>query len=98
MVPTGKLLPILKTSKNGRLRSIDLEMNLFKEARLPTSLSAPFFDFSDSIRSMASILCGFSSIPYVDTRHPRIFPFFTPNTHFLGFSSKLALRKLAKVS
>jgi hypothetical protein len=59
-------------------------MNLFNEANLPVSLCAPFLDFGGSIRSIASILFGFASIPFIDTRHPRNFPFFTPKTHFLG--------------
>jgi hypothetical protein len=43
-------------------------------------------------------LCGFASIPFVDTRQPRNLPLFTPNTHFSGFSFRLALQKLAKIS
>jgi hypothetical protein len=86
------------TSKNGKLHSVDLEMNLFKEANLPSNLSAPFLDFGGSIRSIASILLGFASIPFVDIRQPKNLPFFTPKTHFSRLSFKPAFLKLANVS
>jgi hypothetical protein len=73
-------------------------MNLFNDVILPANLWAPFLHFGSSIRSIASILCGFASIPFVDTMQPRILPFFTPDTHFLGLSFRLALWKLVKVS
>jgi hypothetical protein len=83
---------------NGKFLSTDLEMNLVNDASLPVSIWAAFLVLGGSIRSIASILLGFASIPFVDTRHPSNFPFFTPKTHFLGFSLRLAFLKLANVS
>ena len=47
---------------------------------------------------MASILFGLASMPFVDTRQSRNFPFLTPKTHFSGFKLRPALLKLANVS
>jgi hypothetical protein len=87
------LLPIL-----GLTLSTDLEINLFNDANLPGNLWAPFLDFCGSIRSIASILLGLASMPFVDTKQPRNLPFFTPNTHLSGFSLRPALLKLANDS
>jgi hypothetical protein len=73
-------------------------MNLFKYVSLPVSLLAPFLVFGGFIRSIAYILLGFASIHFVDTRHPRNFPVFTPKTHFSGFNLRPAFLKLANVS
>ena len=86
------------TSKYGKFLSADLEMNLLKDASLPVSLWAPFLVLGGSIQSIASILLGFASIPFVDTRHPRNFPFFTSKTIFSGFSFRPAIMKLVNVS
>jgi hypothetical protein len=48
--------------------------------------------------SIASILLGFASITLVDTTHPRNISFFTPKTHFSGFSLRPTLLKLTNVS
>jgi hypothetical protein len=71
---------------NGKFLSADLEINLFNDASLPINLLSPFLDFGGSIRIIASILFGLASIPFVDTRHPRNFPFLTPKTHFSGLA------------
>jgi hypothetical protein len=86
------------TSKNVKFLSADLEINLFNEANLPVSIWVPFLDFGGSIQSIASILFGLASIPFVDTRHPRNFPFFTLKTHFSRLSLRPAILKLANVS
>jgi hypothetical protein len=62
-------------------------MNRFKDASLPVSRWAPFFVLGGSIRRIASILFGLASIPFVETKQPRNFPFFTPKTHFLDSTS-----------
>jgi hypothetical protein len=93
-----KTLVDFNTSKNGKFLSADLEINLFNEVNLPISLWAPLLDFGGSIRSIASILFGLASIPFVDTRHPRNFPFFTMKTHFSGLSLRPSFLKLANVS
>jgi hypothetical protein len=95
LVPIGRL-PLTSTSKNGMFLSVDLEMNLFNYASLPVNLWAPFRDFGGSIRSMASILLGLASMPFVDTKQPRNFPFFTPKTHFSGFNLRPFLLKISK--
>jgi hypothetical protein len=74
------------TSKNGRFLSVDLEMNLFSDASLPTNLWAPFLDFSGSIQSIVSILLELALIPLVETRQPKNFPFFTSKMHFSGLT------------
>ncbi|WP_266194711.1 hypothetical protein, partial [Salmonella enterica] len=66
----------------GKFLSADLDMNLLRDVSLPVSLWAPFLVVGGSIRSIASILFGLASIPFVETKHPRNFPFFTPKTHF----------------
>jgi hypothetical protein len=73
-------------------------MNLFNDANLPAKRRAPFFEFGGSIRRIALILLGLASMPFVDTRQPRNLPFFTPKTHFSGFSLRPACLKLANVS
>jgi hypothetical protein len=73
--PTETLLLI---SKRQRMESFALwisKQNLFKEASFSASLQACFLDFGGSIQSIASILCGVASIPFVDTRHLRNLPF-----------------------
>jgi hypothetical protein len=47
---------------------------------------------------MALILSGFASMPLVETRQPRTFPFVIPNTHFSGLSLSLSLHMFTKVS
>jgi hypothetical protein len=47
---------------------------------------------------VALILSGLASVPFVDTGHPRTFPFVIPNTHFSGFNLSLASHMFAKVS
>jgi hypothetical protein len=39
-----------------------------------------------------------ASILFAEIRHPIIFPFVTPNTHFSGFNFNPTLLVLAKVS
>jgi hypothetical protein len=46
----------------------------------------------------ALILSGLVSMPFVDTKQLRIFPFIIPNMHFSGLSFNLASRMFAKVS
>jgi hypothetical protein len=84
--PHWKTSADFSPSKNGKFLSTDLEMNLFNDVSLPVKLRAPFLDFGCSIRSIASILLGLASIPFVDTRYPMNFPFFILKTHFLDLA------------
>jgi hypothetical protein len=96
--PHWKTSAHFSISKNGRFLSADLDMNMFNDASLPASRWAPFFVLGGSIQRIASILLGLASIPFVDTKQPRNFPFFTPKTHFSGFNFRPACLKLANVS
>jgi hypothetical protein len=87
-----------KTSKNGKLHSADLEMNLFSEASLPVSCCIDFLDVGGCICKIASIFVGFASMPLADTKHPKNFPFSTPKMLFSWFSFRHALLKFLKVS
>lgn len=59
----------------------DFVLNLFNDASLPASLWAPFLVFGGSIWSIALIFMGLASIPLVDTKQLRNFPFLIP-AHF----------------
>jgi hypothetical protein len=54
--------------RKGRLRSADLEMNLFKAANLPVSRWTSLADCGDVMLMIAWILVGLASIPRCDTR------------------------------
>jgi hypothetical protein len=88
----------LSTLKNDRLRSTSFKINRFSEAIRPVSFCTSFLLYGGCIWVIALILSGFASMPFVDIRHPRTFPFVTPNTHFSGFNLCLASRMFAKVS
>jgi hypothetical protein len=45
----------------------------------------------------ARILSGLASMPFVETKQPRTFPFVIPNIHFSGLSFSLASRIFLKV-
>lgn len=86
------------TSKNGRLFSGDLEIILLSAARWPVSLCTAFLFVEGSIWSTASICVGLASIPFLETRQPRNFPFSIRKILFSGLSLRPALRKLMNVS
>jgi hypothetical protein len=93
------IVPLLFSAlQNGRLRSADLEMNLFKAATRTFNFWMSFLVLGSSISLIALILSGLASILLAEMNHPKIFPFVTPNTHFSGFNFKPALLMLMKVS
>jgi hypothetical protein len=47
---------------------------------------------------MALILSGLATIPFTDSKQPKILPFCLPNTHISGLSFNCALHILVKVS
>jgi hypothetical protein len=47
---------------------------------------------------MALILSGFSSMPFVETKHPSTLALVTPNMHFSRLSLSRTLHILANVS
>jgi hypothetical protein len=47
---------------------------------------------------MALILSGFASMPFVESRQSRTFPFVIPNIHFSRLSLSHASRIFVKVS
>jgi hypothetical protein len=51
------------------MRSIDLEMNLFRATRIHVNLWTSFGDLGDCISIMASILYGLALIPLCNTRY-----------------------------
>jgi hypothetical protein len=51
-----------------------------------------------SIFRIAYTLSGFGSIPFADTMHPRILPFWTPKVYFLGFNFKFSFLRFVNVS
>ena len=59
---------------NGKLRSAERGMNLFRAAILPVSFCTSLIDFGSSMLHRAAILSGLASMPLVETRHPRTFP------------------------
>jgi hypothetical protein len=54
--------------RKGRLRSADLEMNLFRAANLPISRWTSLVDCRGAMSMIAWILVGLASIPRCDTR------------------------------
>jgi hypothetical protein len=54
--------------RNGRLRSVDLEMNLFRVASLPVSHWMSLVDCGGAMSMNAWILVGLASIPRCNTK------------------------------
>jgi hypothetical protein len=54
--------------RKGRLRSTDLEMNLFRAANLPVSRWTSLVDCGGAMLMITWILVGLASIPRCDTR------------------------------
>jgi hypothetical protein len=54
--------------RKGRLRSADLEMNLFRAANLPVSRWTSLVDYGGGMLMIAWILVGLALIPRCDTR------------------------------
>jgi len=69
--------------KNGRLRFVDLEMNLLRAAIWPVNFYTSFLFEGSAIDMIAFVLSGLALIPSELTMYPSIFPLLTPNTHFL---------------
>ena len=53
-------------------------MNLLKEASLPVNFWTSLTFFGTSTFRIALTFSGFGSVPFAETMHPRIFPFWTP--------------------
>ena len=75
---------------------MNLEMNLFSAASLPTSLCGSFLEVGGSILRIASIFSGLASIPLAEMRQPSSFPLHMPNMHFSGFNLSPTLWRLLK--
>jgi hypothetical protein len=84
--PDAKFLGPHNTFKNGRLRSADFKMNLFRAAMRHVSFWTSFTIFGGCISAIALILLGFASMPFLDTMYPRTFPLWMPKTHFSRLS------------
>jgi hypothetical protein len=66
--PHAKSFAPRSVLRKGRLRSVDLEMNLFKAANLPISRWTSLVDYRGVMMMIACILIGLASIPWCDTR------------------------------
>jgi hypothetical protein len=96
--PQAKFFMPRNVLRKGRLRSADLEMNLFKAANLPVNRWTSLADYEGVMLMIAWIFVGLASIPRCNTRYPSIFPWRTPKAHFSGLSRRRASRILANVS
>jgi hypothetical protein len=75
-----------------------LAMNQFSAAIQLVSLWTFLLDCRGFMCTMALILSGLASIPFMDTMQPWTLPFCTPKMHFSGFNFNYALCMLAKVT
>jgi hypothetical protein len=66
--PQAKSFAPRNVLRKGRLRSADLEMNLFRAANLPVSRWTSLADCGGVMLMIAWILVGLASIPRCDTR------------------------------
>jgi hypothetical protein len=66
--PQAKSFAPHNVLRKGRLRSVDLEMNLFKAANLPVIRWKSLVDCGGVMLMIAWILVGLASIPQCDTR------------------------------
>jgi hypothetical protein len=85
-----------RTLKNGKLRSAEHGMNLFRAAILPVSFCTSLIVSGSSMLQRAAILSGLALLPFVETRHPRTFPLCTPKTLFLELRLRFAFRKVCE--
>ena len=56
-----------RTIKNGKLRSADRGINLFRAAILPVSFCTSLIDSGSSLLQRATILSGFASMLLIET-------------------------------
>src|SRR6185312_10293498 len=82
--PHSNLFALRRTLKNGRLRSAERGINLFRAAIRPVSFCTSLMDLGSSMFQRAFTLSGFASIPLVDTRHPSTFPFVNSKDALVG--------------
>jgi hypothetical protein len=80
-----KGLDFRKKLKNGRARSVSLEVNRLIIAKHPMSFCASLMQAGGCIASIIIIFSGLASIPRYETRKPSSLPTVTPNTHLSGF-------------
>jgi hypothetical protein len=66
--PQAKSFAPHNVLRKGRLRSADLEMNLFRAANLSISCWTSLVDCGGAMLMIAWILVGLASIPRCDTR------------------------------
>jgi hypothetical protein len=66
--PQAKSFAPRNVLRKGRLRSVDLEMNLFRAANLLVSRWTSLVDYGGAMSMIAWILAGLASIPWCDTR------------------------------
>jgi hypothetical protein len=66
--PNAKSFAPRSVLRKGRLRSTDLEMNLFRAANLPVRRWTSLVDYGGVMWIIAWILVGLASIPQCDTR------------------------------
>jgi hypothetical protein len=66
--PQAKSFAPHNVLRKGRLRSMDLDMNLFRAANLPVSCWTSLVDCGGAMLMIAWILVGLASIPRCDTR------------------------------
>jgi hypothetical protein len=66
--PRRSLFAQRNVLRNGRLRSADLEMNLFRAASLPVSRWMSLVDCGRAMSMIAWILVGLALIPRCDTK------------------------------
>jgi hypothetical protein len=66
--PQEKSFVARNVLRKGRLRSADLEMNLFRAANLPVSRWTSLVDCRGAMLMITWILVGLVSIPRCDTR------------------------------
>jgi hypothetical protein len=71
---------------------------MFRAPTRPFNFWMSFFVLGSSISLIALILSRLASILFAEIKHPDIFPFVTPNTHFSRFNFNPALLILVKVS
>jgi hypothetical protein len=96
--PPLETVGALEHCENGKLCSVSFDINLFKAAILSVNFCTSFFNYGGLMRTFALILAGLALIPFTDTRHPRTFPLYPPNTRFSRLSLNWAPRMFAKVS
>ena len=96
--PHSNFWELRRTLKNGKLQFAERGINLFRAAILPVSFCKSLIDCGSSMLQRAAIFSRLASMPLVETRHPKAFPLWTPNTHFSGLRLRFAFRRFAKVS